>query len=614
MKNYLCKIYICLTLIAVFTFQISAQQKNEILAKAGSVVISKDEFYKRYEFTPHLKTKTARDLESTKRDLLLTMIGEKLLAQSAIAEKIDKSRDYLIMMQYLRNIYLRDALYKIEVKDKVVLPDSDVKIGRKRILKTLKSKFIFSAEEKESRSLYSSLMNGASFDSLLQTRPEKDEQNESEEITFGTMNKKLEDVIFDLMPGDITPPVKLAEGWYICKVYSVTEKKFLEDQDKRNVDKVISGRIEDDLYEAFYKKFFKGVNVTADRSLFELLLKTVSNYVNENKILFKEKRNNKFRLVEKDVYAFKPKMPAASLDSVFIKTSENPITLSQFLDYFMLQGFELERLDEAYIRNRLNSFVKTFIQNELLAREALKRGYDKLPDVAVDLKSWSDFYLSRLMMKNAYTEDPVSDEEARAFFIKSSGSVPQDDKVKIAEILVNDLQVVEKILNELDKGKDFKELAKKYTLRDSVRNKGGVFDYFSINENGEIGKAAARMKVGDIFGPIKTAEGYSIIKLLDKKEGKNQLFKNFEEAKDEIKGYIHTEKLYKRINGEAAKLALDYGVEINDAQLRAVNVTKINMVVFRRFGFGGQLIAAPYAPDFSSWYKEYEDMKKKLSL
>ena len=612
------KLFWCKKLFLFFLFSqiavLFAQNQKEIVAKAGDEIITKDEFYKRYEFTPHIKSKTAYDSASTKRDFIYTLIGEKLLASAAKSENVDKTHEFKMMMDYLMNIYLRDALYKVEVKDKIFVPDSELVKGEHRVLKSFHTKFIFSTDEKEIYKIYSEIKNGASFDSLLNLRSENLEQSTSQEVTFGTMNEKLEDIIYNLAPGNVTVPVKLDEGWYLCKVYSVTKKIFPDDNDKRKVVKIVKSRLENKLYQDFYMKFFKGKNVNADRQLFVKLSKVILNYVKENESLFKEQRNNKYRLVEKDAAQFEKKLSKDDLNSIFIKFSEQPVTLSQFLDYLSLEGMELEKTDEKYINSKLNSFIRTFIQNEFLSREAMRRGYDKLPDVASELKLWSDFYLSRLMMTKIFSKEKVTDDEAYEFFQKSNQIIRQPDQVKIAEILVKDLNTVELILDEIDKGENFNKLASKYTIRDSLKNRGGEFNYFAVSENGDLGKRAGQMKIGDIFGPIKTKDGYSIIKLLDKKLGKKIKYEKFTDAKEEIVNYLRTEKMYKNLDDITAKMAIDRGVEINQNVLQSIKVTNINMIVFRRFGFGGQLVAAPFSPDFSDWIKVYKELKKKLAL
>ena len=65
---------------------------------------------------------------------------------------------------------------------------------------------------------------------------------------------------------------------------------------------------------------------------------------------------------------------------------------------------------------------------------------------------------------------------------------------------------------------DFRELAAKYTIREEAKNNNGELGYFNINEYGEIGRKAATMNIGDMYGPIKVPEGYSLFELIDRKE------------------------------------------------------------------------------------------------
>lgn len=613
--NHFKKKYLLLSIILFHITNLYPQVDKEVVAKAGHLVISKEEFFKRYEFTPHVRNNDAFDSTTFKRDFLYTLIAEKLLAQAASKEGIEKSPGFYTAMNYLRNIYLRDALYNVEVKSKIVLPDSELAKGRARILKTLHVKFIFSQDKPEIDRLYSALINGASFDSILATRKENNEQPQSESVTFGTMNQKIEEAIYKLLPGQITGPIQLREGWYICKVYSVTSKSDAGLSDLSKVEKIVSSRIEDKLYENFYKNFFKGIKINADRILFTKLSEVIFNYLKNNQQNLGG--TNKIRLNEKEFSEIKKLFSKQELAAVFVKFKKDPVSLEQFINYIAMEDFsieissgEFEKGEDAAVKIGLNTYVRNFIQNELLAREALKRGYDKLPVVEAQLKIWKDYYLSHGMMKKIFKDQPVSDDEALQFFIKANKIVQHPDEVKIAEILTNNLEVIQFILEELDKGADFKQLAAKYTMRDSLKGRSGEFNFFPVSENGELGKAASQMKIGEIYGPIKLPEGFSIIKLLDKREGKKIKMDSFEEARDDIKNILRTEKMYKRLDEITAKLAADYGMQINETVLKSLKVSSVDMLVMRRFGFGGQMMAVPYAPSFSSWFKVYERMKK----
>ncbi|MCX6168508.1 MAG: peptidylprolyl isomerase [Ignavibacteriales bacterium] len=591
-----------------------SQSSSEIVAKAGDVTITKKEYKKRYEFVPHVRTDNAFDSTSFKKNFLHTLIAEKLLAQAATIEGIDRLQNFRATMENLTNVYLRDALYKKEVLDKITLPDSAIIKGRIRMRRSVRTKFIFSQDKKEIEKIYSEIGLGASFDSILTTRPEKLEQKEAAEVTFGTMNEKMENAIYKIDVGQITSPIELREGWYICKIYSITTKMELDESDKSKIEKVIKSRSEDKIYQAFHKQFFKGIVINADRPKVEKLYNVIMSYLNENKMRIVKDKGGKYKIGEIDIPQIKNSFDSKELNEIIIKFPKDPITLSKMFDYLAFQDFEFYSIDSAQIKNRLNSYISSYIQNEMLAREAKKRGYDKLPEVASELKMWREYYLAHEMMKKVYKDISVTDDEAYNFFVKANQVILQPDEFNIAEINTNDLSTIETVLNELDMGIDFKFLAKKYASNDSLKAQEGISGFFKESEKGEIGKAVSRMKIGEIYGPIKSPEGYSLIKLLEKREGKKEKVATFEEAKEDVKNILKTEKMYQNLDETTAKLAASYGVKINDAALNSIKVSSINMIVLRRFGFGGQLLAVPFTPNFSSWFKKFEQLKKKNIL
>lgn len=592
---------------------IYAQGQKDIVAKVGNIPITKEEFQKRFDFTPHPGSIGDVDSTLTKREFLHTLIAEKLLAGDAFKKGFESTAEYLKAYNYVRDFYLRDALYTVEVKNKTVIPDSALVIGRERMRRTLMVKFIFSRDEKEITDIYRSLMTHATFDSVLSTRPENAEQKKAIEITFGTMNEEVENYLYSLKLTEITPPIELPEGWYIFRLYSGTIKDDLQDIDIQKVERVVRDRMYDRTYQAFYKKFFKGVVVDADRSIFYDLWKALYKYIKENDKSLVLK-NKKYTLFEKEINAIRGTFSQQRLNNKFIKFSEKPVTFNDFLDFMSSEGFEFVNKDSAHVGSRLNTLISTYIQNEILAREALKRGYDKLADIESELKIWREYFLANLDMKQIYKKETVTDEEAREFYNKNNKIVPRPAEFKISEILVDSLDTVNKIFSELDKGKDFKELAARYAREDSTRNSGSETSSNQIDSASGVWQIVSKMKVGEVYGPIKVRGGFSIIKLLKRDEPKQERVETFEEAKNDIKDILQTEKMNKKLIDYTARLAMDTKLEINDKVLNSTKVNTVNMIVYRRFGFGGQQIAVPYTPNFSDWYKKYLELRKSLSF
>mgnify|MGYP003377902204 FL=1 len=95
-------------------------------------------------------------------------------------------------------MFVRDALFKKEVRDKVNISDQELNDGLKYNSSKLYVNFLFSTDVEEINNLHKLLKNGIPFDSILVESPEKDEQLSPVEIFFGQMDEAVEEVLFNL--------------------------------------------------------------------------------------------------------------------------------------------------------------------------------------------------------------------------------------------------------------------------------------------------------------------------------------------------------------------------------------------------------------------------------
>ncbi|MFJ8414925.1 peptidylprolyl isomerase PrsA [Bacillus paramycoides] len=112
-------------------------------------------------------------------------------------------------------------------------------------------------------------------------------------------------------------------------------------------------------------------------------------------------------------------------------------------------------------------------------------------------------------------------------------------EIKASHILVSDENEANEIKKKLDAGASFEELAKKESQDIASKDKGGDLGYFGAGKmTPEFEKAAYKLKVGQISNPVKSPNGYHIIKLTDKKD-----LKPYDEVKDSIRKNIEEERL-----------------------------------------------------------------------
>ena len=90
-------------------------------------------------------------------------------------------------------------------------------------------------------------------------------------------------------------------------------------------------------------------------------------------------------------------------------------------------------------------------------------------------------------------------------------------EIRVSHILVSKFDEADHVLRELKAGKDFEELAKKFSSCPSWKN-GGDLGFFSRGQMvKEFEDAAFNLEPGQISGPVRTQFGIHIIKLLEKK-------------------------------------------------------------------------------------------------
>ena len=601
-----------LMLIIILQIKSLAQDKDKIIAKVGSQTISEREFKLRYELVPHY-TRDQFNEDSSKTDLLNSLIAEKLLAQEANLLGFDTTDYFRNSIRQIEDIYARDELYKREIDSKVKISQEDIQKALNRRSRSLSVRIISSYDSTQIFGYYSLLLKGAPFDSIgrISDPVEYDSNKAPLKITYGQMqDDHIEDILYGLKKGNFSPPVKSGIVWFIFKLVGIKSEVPPNANDpnyNRTIINVIRMRKSRIIGMKYLYEFYKNKNATVDSSLFLKLAGKISSVLTEKERVHDFGRDDKLFLNEGDIMTLLSFFGNGISDEDLVRSKSAPVTLKEYLYSLIIYPLLIKDPSFGSVALNLMENLNKYIQYRFLSDEGFKEGLQNIPDVKEEINIWKDDFLAK-MLKNTFRDSvSVTEEEVKNYYKEKKGI----EKVNILEILNGNLEVIDSVLQELKAGKDFRVLAEKYTQRKWTKNKGGEFGYFPVTAFGPIGKAAAQLKLNRIFGPIKTDSGYSVIKLIGRKIDSTKSAADFARDEDQIKDEILSKEFNEKFFKYIARLSEKFKYSINGKNLKSVKVLDIPMFTYKYIGFGGRIAAMPF---LDAWYGWTKYLKKESKV
>ncbi|MBV8910014.1 MAG: peptidylprolyl isomerase [Gammaproteobacteria bacterium] len=153
---------------------------------------------------------------------------------------------------------------------------------------------------------------------------------------------------------------------------------------------------------------------------------------------------------------------------------------------------------------------------------------------------------AELRLDSLAAQQSVSDADLRAAYEKNKSRLEVPEKRRARHILITGKDdaaaraQAEQVLAQVKAGKDFGELARKYSQDPGSAQNGGDLGWADRSSFVKpFADALFGMKVGEIAGPIKTQFGYHIIRLDEIQAGKS---KSFEEARSELEAQVRHDR------------------------------------------------------------------------
>jgi peptidyl-prolyl cis-trans isomerase C len=194
-------------------------------------------------------------------------------------------------------------------------------------------------------------------------------------------------------------------------------------------------------------------------------------------------------------------------------------------------GPSLAQMDPATKQENVLSFL---IDMKIVAKAAEAK---KIED-RDDFKSRLAFARNRLLMDNLLAVEgkaATTDEAMKKVYEEAAKQISGEQEVHARHILVESEDDAKAIEEELKKGADFAELAKKKS-KDPGASDGGDLGFFTKDQMvPEFSAVAFALEPGKISDPVKSQFGWHIIKVEEKRDRKPP---DFAQVKAQIETYV----------------------------------------------------------------------------
>ncbi|MHB8667520.1 MAG: peptidyl-prolyl cis-trans isomerase [Burkholderiales bacterium] len=201
----------------------------------------------------------------------------------------------------------------------------------------------------------------------------------------------------------------------------------------------------------------------------------------------------------------------------------------------------------AAIRDRL-------ITLEVMAQEAKRKGLNKNPDVIAELEIARANLLAQAFHADYIKHHPVSDEALKAEYAKLKANMG-DKEYKARHILVDTEAEAKSIIEKLDKGAKFEDLAKASKDAGS-KDHGGELDWnLPSGFVKPFADALVKLQKGKYTEtPVQTQFGWHVIKLDDVRPAK---FPDYDQVKPKLEQRMQEQMFEKAVADLRAKAKVE---------------------------------------------------------
>lgn len=540
-----------LTIPLLFTICFAQSFEEGVIALVDTHKITYQQFYNRY--TDYLVFTGVNDNIVLRKTILNNMINEIILSNYDNNTKIDNDPEYQKEIQWAKNEVILAYLKDQEIYYKISATEGELREAFKKSNIKLEVRHLYAPTEQAANNLYELLKMGVSFDSLAkQVFTDSLLRNNGGYlgyVSWGSTDPNFEEAAYSLNVGEISKPVKTAQGYSIIKLENKITNPIMTEYDYLNMKPKLERAIKIDKkgpYEREYLAEIFGKNI----------IKFDDNAVND--ILGKLHGLN---LSEKEL-----KNNIANYKMFCVEYNGKKYTEEEIKHIlFVTPSYNLKKLNTS---ESVKTAILALLMQKKLLEIAYQKGYDKDITVTEKIKQLANNIFLNYKRNEILNTIPVTDSELYDFYNKNIEYLKNENEINVQEIILKDSSNARLIQQKISEGVDFGRLAKKYSIRKWSAVNNGEMGLSPITNFGSFKDTLWNSPIGKVIGPLKFNNQIAFFRVLKKEEGKPV---SFELLKGKILTAVQNQRGFPYMKKHIEELSKKIRIEINNKLLANLN-------------------------------------------
>ncbi len=531
-------------LVCLLGVEVRADQPPAVATIAGEPLL---ESTFRARYVDYLLQTGQHDAPAQRHAFLNTLVAGRLLVREAQDAGITAEPGYAFQSERLRRKLLIEAYLHRMVYDTLQVTEAELQAMFIRANTTLTARHLYARTRAQADALYARLQNGEPFEALAyEVFADTALANNGGSLgtfSFDEMDPSFEDAAYALKIGEVSEPVRTAQGYSIIRLDDrftpplLTEQAFAEKREQMH--QYVTHRKQTAAQQHLFRAQAETLAPHFNAATFEALLA---------------------QLTGQGV------LPSEQADAPLV--TFGPLTARQtwMLSDFQVQAQYAAAEQRANLRTRkdLEGFIQGLLIRERFVEAA--RGLEALPEFEMAhrdaLNDWvQDQALQRLMAQMEIPADTI-----RAYYDRFADEFVQAPQVRLREIMVDTRVEAQRLYDLLDEV-SFETLALQHSVRPDTE--GGDLGWIEQDDLGSLMEPVQAAAVGEVIGPLEVAGRYVVLRIEGRRAGQPM---TFADAQPDIQQRLRPYYARQFLRAHVAHLQTQYPVTIDTERVNAMSL------------------------------------------